>query len=444
MARAADARLLAALLLALASSPSRANTFEIFGFGPRGESMASALTAEADDYTAVFYNPAMLVLRKDLNFGFSFSWHHLAAEVVETDRSKQFADHTCDYCHPADAVGYTTGLLFPLAGKVKNRLALGFGAHVPSGRFLRALASDPNRPAWYLFNSSPERFVLYAGAGLRLAENLTAGVGVHALADLVGQGAKVEVDLFSKRVKLREIDAHLSNRAGPLAGLFWAPIPSLRFGATFRWELALYYRIPATVDLEGIGTLELTVDGVTHFSPHTLAAGMAWDVTPDLTFSLDGQWMNWAAAPSPYLNLTIDLSGNTLQAIGLDKALDITSPTTPPGFSNTLGGRLGMEYRIGERFAARGGVFYRPTPVPRQDAPETNVLDASAVGLTAGMGFSFDDPLEVFAHPVKIDLAGQHTFLLPREAKKEPTDPVPPYRYSARVYGLTAAIRYDF
>jgi hypothetical protein len=33
---------------------------------------------------------------------------------------------------------------------------------------------------------------------------------------------------------------------------------------------------------------------------------------------------------------------------------------------------------------------------------------------------------------------------MPREANKEDTDTVPSYTYSATVYGVTAAIRYEF
>ncbi len=43
-----------------------------------------------------------------------------------------------------------------------------------------------------------------------------------------------------------------------------------------------------------------------------------------------------------------------------------------------------------------------------------------------------------------LDLATQGQFLLGRETKKDPTDDVPSYKYSATVYGLTASVRYDF
>ena len=180
------------------------------------------------------------------------------------------------------------------------------------------------------------------------------------------------------------------------------------------------------------------------YTPHTLAFGAAFDVLENLTIALDGEWQNWSNAPSPYVGITIDLSGPTLEALGLGSALDVTSAKQRPGFSDTFGGRLGAEYRISERFAARLGTFVRPTPVPKQDTQGTNLLDSMAIGITGGVGFNFPDPLEIFQHPIQIDVAGQAQFLLAREANKEAVDTQASYAYSANVYGVTAAIRYDF
>ena len=62
------ASLLRAALLAvgIVAFAARADVFDTFGFGPRGASMGGALTAEVNDYSAVFYNPARLVQRNQL------------------------------------------------------------------------------------------------------------------------------------------------------------------------------------------------------------------------------------------------------------------------------------------------------------------------------------------------------------------------------------------
>ena len=432
---------LTVVLFALASTLAQADVFNTYGYGPRATAMGGAMTAEASDYTAVFYNPALLVERKDVNFGFNFQFYRMVADVKSKDLAKPL---DLSISNAPDSVGTSVGLLFPLGGKVKNHLALGLGVYLPTAVLLRVNIPSSQQPYWYRYHASPERLILHLGAGIKIVDWLKVGLGVQALADLIGSGANVSVDLFSKQVNAGDLNAYLATRVGPVFALAVTPIKRLRLGVTFKWEMKLNVVIPAKVDLEGIGTLGFTVSGVAHYTPHTLNFGAAFDAAENLTFTLDGEWQNWSAAPSPYVSINIDLSGPTLEALGLGSALDVTSATQKPGFKDTLGVRAGAEYRVSERFAARLGAFLRPTPVPKQDTAGTNLMDNTAIGITGGVGFNFSDPLEIFQHPVQIDLAGQAQIILPREAKKEAVDPQPGYTYSANVYGLTAAIRYDF
>ncbi len=423
---------------------ARASFYDHWGFSPRATARGGAVTADASDFTAAYYNPAMLVLRRDINFGFAFDYARTDPRVERLTFEKSL---DCTYCDPNDWAGYDVGLLFPLGGKVQNRLALGLGLHLPSTRLVSVRAPDPNRPFWYMWNNDPDRLVLFLGAGVRITDELTLGAGTQVLADLIGSGATVNVDLFAREVRFREIDSHLATTAGPTAGIFYTPLSNLRFGASYRSEMRLLYSIPADITLEGIGQLNLTISGINHYAPHTINAGVAWDVLPELTLTLDGNYQMWSRAPSPYVRIQVDLSGETLAAIGLDDAMDMdTRDVDPlsPGFKDTVTTRMGLEYRLSDRFTARGGLYFRPTPVPRQTQPLSNILDGDTLGVTGGIGFSFSDPLEVFAEPIIIDLAVKGLWLLPREARKQETDDVPSYRYSMRVLGTTAAVRYNF
>lgn len=433
-----------ALVACLVSASALADPFPLYGYGPRAAAMGGAMTAEANDFTAAFYNPALLIRRKDLNFGFAFQFHRLIPEIVSKDLAKPL-----DPIEAPDNVGTSTGFVFPIAGKVKNRLAIGLGLYLPTSVFVRVNAPDASRPYWYRYNGNLERFVLHLGAGIKITDWLSIGPGVSVLATLQGKiggggGALAKVDLFSRNVKVKELDAALTTRLAPTFGVSVTPFKWLRFGATYRYEIMLPVTIPAIVDLEGIGTLNLSVNAISHWAPHQVSFGGAWDITEQATVSLDLDYQHWSTAPSPYVSLNVDLAGPTLAALGIDKALDLNSPATPPGFVNTLGFRVGGEYRVSERFAARLGGYYRPTPVPLQNVVGTNLLDGNAIGLATGIGFNFADPLEVFEHPIQIDVAAQMTLILPREATKPSFDTLPSYTYAAKVFGGTAMIRYDF
>ena len=125
-------------------------------------------------------------------------------------------------------------------------------------------------------------------------------------------------------------------------------------------------------------------------------------------------------------------------------ALDVASLPQPAGFADTFGGRLGFEARPHERLAIRAGASIRPTPVPRQDTPGTNLMDNTTVGAALGASVNFPDPTGVLSRPIFIELTGQSQFILKREANKERTDDTPSYTYSGTMLGLVASLRYDF
>ncbi len=434
-----SARILAVLLV-VGSGTARADVFGTYGFGGRAMAMSGAQTADADDFTGTFYNPAVLVNRKQASFGFFFDYALMNSDVTPVDSHRTL---DCTYCKAPDSAGFSVGALFPVGGKINNRIAIGVGLYLPYQHVVRVMAPDPGRPFWYRYNSHPDRIMINLGLGIRATDWLNIGLGVQVMADITGNGANVKVDLFSKQVELRELDSHLASRVGPVFGVQVKPTSRLRLGASFRWEMMLLYNIPASLNLDGVGTLGFALTGITQYTPHTISFGAAFDVTDKFTVSLDGEYALWSRAPSPYMNLNVDLSGDVLKALGLDEALDIASPTQKPGFTDTFGGRLGLEYRFNAHVAARGGAFYRPTPVPRQSVPGTNILDSTAVGGSLGAGFAFNDPLEVFSAPIHIDIAAMATFLLPREAQKESTDSTPSYNYRAQVFGMMVGLRYE-
>jgi long-chain fatty acid transport protein len=356
----------------------------------------------------------------------------------------QSARLDCTDCQPSNAYGFSAGAVFPLGGKLKNRVALGVGAYIPAGRLLRTESPDPNRPFWYLYTGSPERLVVVGSVGVRITDWLSLGVGVQSLADLVGSGADVALNVATQAVTFREVDSHLEGRSAPVAGILVQPLPRLRLAMSYRGDIHLLYSIPANVNLTGIGTLDFTVTGITHYSPHTLTWGAAFDVLPQLTVTADTILQLWNQAPSPYLTMNTSLSGPALQALGLNNLFNLSAHNPSPRFLNTLSVRVGAEYRLDEHFTFRGGAFYLPSPVPAQNALLTNILDSDSVGLSGGVAASFGDPLEVFKRPLTVELALQWASLMGRQANKDVADTVPPYQYSASTVGLVSSVRYDF
>ena len=126
----------------LAASTAHATIYDTYGFGPRATAMGGAMTADARDFTAVFYNPALLVERKDVDFGFSFQWNKLQADVQRNDLAR---DIDCSYCSPPDSVGYSSPIL-SLEPTIQYRLKPGLAVSLG----ISMLVENPN-----VFSSNP-------------------------------------------------------------------------------------------------------------------------------------------------------------------------------------------------------------------------------------------------------------------------------------------------
>ncbi|MFL5320298.1 MAG: OmpP1/FadL family transporter [Myxococcaceae bacterium] len=423
------------------AAPASANVYELVGPTPRASAMSGAQVADAHDPGAAFYNPSQLASQHALLTSFTFSYLHEQGDVSKLDPNDS-RELDCRYCSAPDAAGFSIGLSAPLQGKLKDRVTVGLALYVPTDVVARTHSEDPQRPFWYAYDNNPKRLLVFLGAGVHVIDGLDVGAGAQVLADLVGDGATMRVDTFSKQVQLREVNSYLATRVSPTVGISITPSKSFRLGASYRHEMSLLYSIPASVELAGIGTLAFVLTGITHYTPPIISVGGAFDPTDDMTLSLDLTYEMWSRAPTPYVDLVVDLSGDTLTALGLDKALVMTAPHTSPGFSDTLNARLGYEYRVSDAFAVRAGAQFRPTPVPKQDAPGTNMLDGTRIGVSGGIGTAFHDPLELFEGPLHFDIGLQVGTMLGREAHKEDTDTVPSYRYSAVVFAGQASISY--
>ncbi len=434
---------LAAAALFIAGS-AVADPFSLHGFGPRSAGMAGAQTAAGDDYASTFYNPSLLGGAKRTSIGLYFNYLTMLSDVRTQNTSRAL---DCVYCKAPDTAGFGLGAQFAFGGKAKERVGLGVGVYFPTSHMVRLFVPDPKRPYWYHHNSNATRLAMYASLGVKIIDQISIGAGAQVFADLIAKHTDVAVDLFSKEVKGRELDAGLFTRIAPVIGLSVAPIKQLRFGVTYRGEMKLIFEIPASVDLDGIGALGFVVKGIAHYSPHTIQFGAAYDIDEKFTLALDGEWGLWSLAPNPYMAVVIDLSGKTLTALGLDKALDLQSLDQKAGFVDTLNVRAGFEWKAHERFKLRGGGYVRPTPVPNQKAVGTNLMDSTTVGATVGGDVNFDDPLKLFGHPLHLEFTGHFGFILPRDAAKDLGDAfevVPPYTYSATLIGLQAGFKYEF
>ncbi len=436
----AKVALVAALL---GASPALANPWDIYGFNPRAQAMGGAHTAVADDFTAVYYNPAALTAARDTSFGMAFSY---AKPRLQLNFDK--FDRGVRELLPPSSNGVTLGALFTLgSSKFKNRLAAGIGLNVPTNSLLDGQAIDPAVPYWYMYQSLPRRIVASLGLGASPFEWLSLGASIQILAGVTGQ-LDYELDVVRGRFSRTTVTFDVSPKIAPIAGIELRPLPGLRVGVAYRGSISADIGLPVDIEVTGIADLQVQTFFQVQYTPHQLSFGASYAHEPwGLRLSADFTWALWSKAPDPSVASAIDVGGQLFDETGLSEVFDAPAPGQERGgpleFRDVVIARFGLEQRLWI-FRLRAGYGVRPSPAPLQ-AGETNYVDATTHEMSIGAGVHLKDPWGVLANPLILDLSlGMHVVPSRRYEKIDPQDPVGPYNAKGTVLIVGAGFRYAF
>jgi long-chain fatty acid transport protein len=384
-------RLTALVLVGLVAAGSAgrldAAGFTLFEQGSKGNAVAGAFAATADDPSAMFYNPAgnAFVDRFTVEAG-GFA---ILRPTARLDGLSPYPGdgYSASMSKSPYGIGHAYAVL-PLSDSVK--LSAGFwtpfGLGVPwenpdnfRGRFisqrvdLRQIAASAQLAVklsdWVAIGAGPEvRFT-----DVRLGENISA------------------VNPFTQRV----VDvAHLSivsdgeaAKVGFAAGVLIKPCERFRLGVSYHSHM--------DVDLSGPAAFGQIPSGNAQFDaavaqklpfgkgaqarttlqfPSVAMFGIAYDVTPNLTLEADGNYTNWKVFDQTILQID-------------------TLPDTvlKHGWEDTWAVRAGLTWRCSKSGSwVAGGFVYDQTPQPNADVGPF-LPDANRTGGAIGAGISITD-----------------------------------------------------
>lgn len=421
---------------------------ETYGHDVASQGKAQAVVADDSGAAAAFVNPAALARLQGpaLHLGFQ-----LAVPVVSVELDQPLdADDPLTPANPAPVAGIHVGFGTPLSLIVDDRVYVGFTAYIPSAALVRGRAYDPARPAYYIYDASTEHYELFAGLGVRIVDGLTIGVGARLGA---GQGGDTTLvlDPVRGRFTRQEIDTSQFSVASPIGGVLIGPLgpPEVKGRLAFvvRDRSSFDVTLPAALTISGLDVgLLLDLVTLSNFSPRTWTGGLTVEVLDTVNFSTDLQLAQWSEAPSPFLKVSNDISGEGLERLGLGDALDAPAEgqerVVSPGFVDTINVRAGVEGKLFDGLLVlRGGYAWRPTPVPDQTSG-TNIVDNSAHVVAAGAGITFALPL-VADKPFQLNGSYQAQILQPRVAEKASSrDPVGNWTSSGAVHNVGLDLRY--
>jgi len=444
---------LALTLALLFAAPAHASFFDTYGFSARAVARGNAMVALGFDYDAAYYNPANVLSRKRVHLGFGLDL--VTPSLDLTPLAGTFEPVAVD-----DNLAFHLGFSTPVSGVFDEKIGFGLAFFHPLTTGTNVTSIDPAEPYWYRYQSLPDKLVVAAAFAAEPFPWLRLGVGAQVLAALDGD-VIAAISLAEGRFLRESIDVDFVPRLAPTFGLALGPFPlpgqpegaGFRFGATLRMSLALDYRLPVTVDIEQVGTLDVLVEGVSLYTPDQLAVGLSWESAPapepGVSVELGLTWERWSAAPPAGARFLLRIDDSNVRPPTdpqdtPDYLIDVRGERTPLGAVDTLTPRLGLEWRPTDTLAIRGGWFYRPTQLP-VPIYQTNTLDADAHVLSLGAGILFGDPLGAEAAPVGIDLTVQMTAIGSRRVDKDPLAgrPSGAYDIGGHIWHVSLDLRHD-
>ena len=378
--------------------------------------MGGAYTALADDFSAVFYNPAGLSEALDSNLTVGGLWARPYFYYQDQGEPKS-------YPHLYSTGSLTLGVTSNLGHMTGyNQLApwtLGLCLYLPVERALLADVPSENSEKRFVFYLDQAQVMAFlVSLSWKISGWLSIGAGANLLADLRAPNeAFVKVDLqtvvpyllqlsdLSKTVRPRIMrDAEV--KAAPIIGIQMQPFAWLRVGVTYRGKfyaetvgsqdvLLRFMDFSGQSDFALQTAVLADIHYIHYWNPHQVSGGFAFFPTEALRVGLDLTWADWSAY------------------------LDPTWYSPVLGFSDTFTPRFGLEYRFATGVLLRGGYYFQPTPVPEQ-RQVSNYLDCDKHVFSVGLGYTFPKLpfLPIWKKPLTLEGYLQYAQLVSRTYHK--------------------------
>jgi long-subunit fatty acid transport protein len=331
------AALLALSCLVLASH-ARADSGAADGESARAAALGDAVVGRAGDTSAIWLNPAGIADLSRTTLTVLGHAAYLRVDQARTGDASTASERAIG--------GYGLSLVVPLPGPDwLRRVHLGASVHVPSSGIITVEAGTRDDvPIAPMYGTRLERTAASFALGIALPGNVDIGIGATVAPTLIAptyvsydarRGTSVDDGVIVR------LDRDVQFGGSFSLGLRWQPVPAFGVGLVYRGAVGL--RAQGPINLRAGSVLaDDPLDFVDFFSPEQAAAGLSFQLSPELSLSTDLTWLRWSSyltvhdhAPSPPWHDTVNLSA-------------------------------GAEYVVDRWAAFRLGYAWVPSPVPAQ------------------------------------------------------------------------------
>jgi len=384
------------VVLLFSASSAMAGGFRLPEAGAKAMGMGFAFTAQANDPSAIYFNPAGIMQLEGNNVKIGLTYiKENGATFTGTTPITTLSGTGVQSETQKDLDFYVPNAFF--TRRASPNFAYGIGIFVPFG-----LGQEYENRSTSIFRNQITKidlmtFVINPTVAYKVNDVLSIGAGIdymYGKAELANTPAVFIPSVGIVNLYKLDLDGD-GDAWGYNVGALLTPVPSWKIGVSYRSQFKLDIK-DGDVDLSGIdnnvpfvpigpGITAATVFGGTSFTtkgstvvniPATLDLGVAY-TRGGLTLEVDADWTFW----SSYKSLDIDIRDNNLL---------LTDSPNPKNWDDTLAIYVGGEYRAVDWLALRLGFRYDPTPVPAETmGPE--LPDADKLYYCAGAGFNFSN-----------------------------------------------------
>lgn len=390
----------AALFLLPSFAP--ANGFNLNGLGSRAQGMGGAYVSLANDFSAVFWNPAGAAGFKQKTFGF------FANDLIPTNT--YFFDSAIPEVPAVDAKTKTSHYLGILAGfyvPVSSKIVLGLGVSTPSVYGTRWTGDDFTGLAGgasYSWTSKVAVLSLSPMVAVKLGEAVSVGASInfnHGVFNLKKPAGtsfyppQIDGPVAAGLADLGQYEETMNGWSfGATVGLLVKPIEDLSVGLTVRTPSTMSFNGSALLSYMSLYDLPDTSDLVRDMPwPLWIAGGVSFRPFERLLLSADVHWTQWSKLDQ----LTTDY----LDPIWADLAEVDGRDVLVLDWKDTTQIRFGAEYTIDATTALRAGYYHDPAPGPESTLTvllPTHTFEAFSIGVGKTVGdLQLDFGLEYMA-----------------------------------------------
>lgn len=117
--------------------------------------------------------------------------------------------------------------------------------------------------------------------------------------------------------------------------------------------------------------------------PQSVVLGYSYRPANRWTLNLDVEWMDWSSVEQEYIMYNSETNATRLAILNSGNPI-------ARDWESVFSIGAGAEYAINERLRLRGGYFYHQTPVPEATF-DTSLPDSDSHSATAGFGYNIND-----------------------------------------------------